>query len=121
MVADFEDAFHSFCVDPDEWRYLVVRHPVSGFVGYRTVLCGGSGCPLLWGRAAAFLGRSGQAMIGEGELRTKSYVDDPATVVAGTLLVARRRAAVLLWWWLSLGLIVSWKKRSFGKVFNGSG
>ena len=62
MVADFEDAFHTLQVNPSEWRYLVARHPVKGFVGHRTVLCGGAGCPLLCGRAAAFLGRSGQSL-----------------------------------------------------------
>ena len=116
MVADFEDAFHTLGVDPDEWPYLLARHPVRGFVGYRTVLCGGSGCPLLWGRAAAFLGRSGQGMFDEKELRTQTYVDDPATVVLGTPVAARRRAAILLWWWSARGLQISWKKGVFGKV-----
>ena len=49
MIADFEDAFHTLGVAPEEWKYLLARHPVCGFVGYRTVLCGGAGCPLLWG------------------------------------------------------------------------
>ena len=117
VIADFEDAFHTLPVDPSEWRYLVARHPEKGFIGYRTVLCGGSGCPLLWGRAAAFLGRSGQGMFEEWELRTQIYVDDPATIVRGSLAVAQRMAALLLWWWLSLGLQVSWKKGVFGLVF----
>ena len=117
MVADFEDAFHTLRVDPAEWRYLVARHPVRGFVGYRTVLCGGAGCPLLWGRAAAFLGRSGQAMFHEDELRTQTYVDDPATLVVGTRAAARRKAAMLLWWWVALGLPISWKKGVFDKVY----
>ena len=117
MVADFEDAFHTLQVDPSEWRYLVARHPVKGFVGYRTVLCGGAGCPLLWGRAAAFLGRSGQSLFCERELRTQIYVDDPATIVRGSLTKARECAALLLWWWLALGLQISWKKGSFGQEF----
>ena len=117
MVADFEDAFHTLQVDPSEWRYLVARHPVKGFVGYRTVLCGGAGCPLLWGRAAAFLGRSGQSLFCERELRTQIYVDDPVTIVRGSLTKARECAALLLWWWLALGLQISWKKGSFGQEF----
>jgi hypothetical protein len=52
MVADFEDAFHTLYVDPSEWRYLVARHPEQGFVGYRTVLCGGSGCPIAVGTSS---------------------------------------------------------------------
>ena len=117
MAADFEDAFHTLYVDPREWRYLVARHPEHGFVGYRTVLCGGAGCPLLWGRAAAFLGRSGQAMFGESELRTQIYVGDPATLVRGSLTTARRLAAALLWWWLALGLQIAWGKGVFGQEF----
>ena len=56
MVADFEDAFHTLHVDPSEWRYLVARHPVRGFVGYRTVLCGGAGCPHAVGTCCSVLG-----------------------------------------------------------------
>ncbi|CAK0822296.1 unnamed protein product, partial [Prorocentrum cordatum] len=63
MIANFEDALHAL-----------------GVVGYRTVLCGGPACPLPRGRAAAFLGRSGQGMFDEKELHTQTYVDDPATV-----------------------------------------
>ena len=32
---------------------MIARLHVNRFVGYRTVLCGGAGCPLLWWRAAA--------------------------------------------------------------------
>ena len=117
MIADFEDAFHTLSVEPNEWKYLIARHPVAGFVGYRTVLCGGAGCPLLWGRAAAFLGRSAQSMFQEHELRTEIFVDDPATLITGDLGTARWRGALLLWWWLALGLKVSWRKGVFGKSF----
>ena len=90
---------------------------MKGFVKYRTVLCGGAGCPLLWGRAAAFLGRSGQSLFCEREFRTQIYVDDPATIVRGSLTKARECAALLLWWWFVLGLRISWKKGSFGQEF----
>ena len=72
---------------------------------------------MLWGRAAAFLGRSGQSLFCERELRTQIYVDDPATIVRGSLAKARECAALLLWWWLALGLQISWKKGSFGQEF----
>ena len=109
MVADFEDAFHTLRVNPSEWRYLVassserIRRVQDRAVRRRW-------CPLLWGRAAAFLGWSGQSLFCERELRTQIYVDDPATIVKGSLTKARECAALLLWWWLALGPQISWKR-----------
>ena len=51
-VIDFEDAFYSVGLLPSEWPYLCARHPAGGVFNFRTALCGGAACPLVWGRAA---------------------------------------------------------------------
>ena len=116
LVSDFADAFHTLGARPSEHKYLIARHPVRGFVGYLTALCGGAACPLVWGRGGALLGRSTQAMYNENELRLELYVDDPCTLMAGSFAEVRRKAAVILWWWSILGLDISWKKAKLGKV-----
>merc|ERR1712016_556330 len=99
-VIDFEDAFYSLGLAPSEWPYLIARHPEGGFVSFRTALCGGAACPLVWGRGAAYLGRSGAAILPEAEARHHTYVDDPAFAVQGaTPLQARLRLSTTLWWW----------------------
>ena len=75
---------------------------------------GGGGSPLVWGRATAFLGRSGQSFFSEREARIEIYVDDPWSAWRGTLVQRRRNKAILLLWWLALGLDVSWHKMCIG-------
>ena len=113
LIADFEDAFHSLGLAESEYQYLFAKHPSNGYVSFRTVLCGGAACPLVWGRGAAFLGRSGAALFEESEARLQVYVDDPAALLAGPRAKAEHHARVLLWWWLALGIRVSWKKAKF--------
>ena len=84
LVLDWEDAFHSIGVWDTEKPHQVVKGIGSTFVGYETVLFGGAGSPSVWGRAAAFLGRSGQALFDHDEARVQVYVDDPCTVWRGT-------------------------------------
>ena len=69
MVLDWGDAFHSKGVLDAEKPHQVVKGTGATFIGYETVLFGGAGSPGVWGRAAAFLGRSGQALFGFDEAR----------------------------------------------------
>jgi hypothetical protein len=54
---------------------------------------------LIWGRAAALLGRSGLALFDLEELLLEIYVDDPHSVIQGVREARTRRLAVLLLWW----------------------
>eukprot|EP00971_Amphidinium_carterae_P127010 2516276-Amphidinium_carterae.1 len=36
LIADFADAFHSLGVHESDWPYLIAKHPVQGYVSYRT-------------------------------------------------------------------------------------
>ena len=83
-------------------------------MNFRTALCGGAACPLVWGRAGAYLGRTGQAILGERDGRSELYVDDPVLPVAAYKEEeARRTVSTVLWWWVALGLRLSWTKAKF--------
>jgi hypothetical protein len=59
VVIDFSDAFKTLPVREEERPLQIARADGNTFVGYDTIVFGGGGSPLVWGRAAAFLGRSG--------------------------------------------------------------
>ena len=114
MVVDWEDAFRSIGVLPEELPHQVVRGFDGTFIGYETILFGGAGSPNVWGRAAAFLGRSGQSLFEETEARLQVYVDDPWCIWRGSAAQRRRNRAVLLLWWAILGPPISWRKMQIG-------
>jgi len=115
MVLDFADAFHTIGVHPEEVPFQVFKLPGSqGFGCYQTVVFGGGGAPLTWGRAGALLGRSGQALFDVSEARIEIYVDDPWTAWRGTPERIRLLKTRLLIWWLALGLDISWAKVQHG-------
>ena len=59
LVLAFKDAFHTLGVQESEERRQVVLGLDGGFYVYRTVTFGGGASPLVWARAAAWLGRAG--------------------------------------------------------------
>ena len=74
------------------------KHPKSGFVAANAVVFGGAGCSSVWRRGSAYLGRSGQSLFSEDELRMEIFVDDPCCPVRGPAHLAKRRGLVLLMW-----------------------
>ena len=116
MVLDWEDAFHTMGVLPNEFQHQVVKGFDGEYLGYETVLFGGAGSPGVWGRAAALLGRSGQSLFDAAEARIQVYVDDPWTVWRGTAEQRERNRVILLLWWLALGPPVSWRKVQLGRA-----
>ena len=99
LVMDWSDAFHTIEVLAKERMYQVFKGVNGKFVMYRTVVFGGGGAPLVWGRAAALLGRSGQALFSDHEARIQIYVDDPWSTWRGTPQNIRKLQARLLAWW----------------------
>ncbi|CAE8637383.1 unnamed protein product, partial [Polarella glacialis] len=114
-VADFAGAFHTWALHPSERKFVVVRHPKKGYVVYDTVLFGGAGCLLVWGRGAAFLGRAGQSLFECDELRIEVYVDEPLIAIRGTEREATRKMLTLLLFWAAFGPDIAWNKASFGR------
>ena len=66
VVTDASDAFHTMPVCEDERPLQVAREGDNTFVCFDTVVFGGGGSPLIWGRAAAWLARSGQSLLDFG-------------------------------------------------------
>lgn len=114
LVSDFSDAFHTLGVHETERKHQVVVAPDGTYRIYETVVFGGGGSPLVWGRAAAFLGRSGQALFSASEARMEIFVDDPWSAWLGTRSERRRNMVTLLLWWTALGLDIAWHKIAVG-------
>eukprot|EP00972_Heterocapsa_arctica_P035798 5264913-Heterocapsa_arctica.AAC.1 len=50
VVVDFSDAFHSLLVHPEDCKYQLAAGSDGQFLGYRAVVFGGEGSPMVWGR-----------------------------------------------------------------------
>jgi hypothetical protein len=115
LISDFADAFHSMGVLEEERQHQVVAGMNGDFRVYESVVFGGGGSPLIWGRGAGFLGRSGQSLFDAVEMAMELFVDDPWTVWAGSRRTRRRNMVTLLLWWVIVGLDIAWKKLQVGK------
>ena len=95
VVTDFSDAFHTIPVCEDERPLQVARGGGNTYVCFDTVVFGGGGSPLIWGRAAAWLARSGQSLFEFWELLIELYVDDPHFSILGEQHKRRRLGMIL--------------------------
>ena len=115
--ADFKDAFHMLPLRQDERQYVVYKNGKGQYHVAKVVVFGLSAGPLLWGRLASAAMRLAQATAIDGEIAMACYVDDPLLAVMGATAEQRLwsfcRCTLL---WQSLGLEMSWKKSSRGKM-----
>ena len=86
------------------------------YVCFDTVVFGGGGSPLIWGRAAAWLARSGQSLFEFWELLIELYVDDPHFSILGEQNKRRRLGMILFLWWQAIGLKLAFHKTERGLV-----
>ena len=108
--ADFVDAYQTIGVHPDDQRHRVIAVFDGSYYVMCSVAFGGAGSPLILGRAAAFLGRSGQVSFSPSQARLEVSADDPLAVLEGTQPQRTRNLTVLVLWWLALGPDLSWNK-----------
>lgn len=113
MSLDFSDAFKHLTVRENEYKYLSGR-ALGGYFVYRTVLFGVKTGPLVWGRVAALIARSTQALFHPSRCRLQIFVDDPLIVARGTEAELNSIFNIVLLWWLALGLKVAWTKGALG-------
>ena len=109
LILDFEDAYHTIPLLPQERRFAAADLGDS-FVVYRCLGFGGKGYPLVYCRVASFAARCTAAMLANLQARFQLYMDDPALSVAGdrASILATIDAVIVLW--LVLDSRVAWKK-----------
>ena len=115
MTADFSDAFLNLGISERERGHAVVLVKPGVYAAYRGVPFGLASAPLLWGRAAAFIGRVTQAVQSASSHRLQIYVDDPAVVVGGHKKDRDWYLCRTLILWAALGARVALRKVSRGR------
>ena len=110
---DISDAFHQVPLHPDEWRFTAAAFQDKFYV-FKEVF-GSASAPTVWGRFAAFAGRSTSAIVNTLGIRMQMYVDDPVFLATGTLPQAAKGLTVALLWLNILGLPLAWNKSDGGK------
>ena len=116
MTADFSDAFLNLGIAEAERGHAVVLVKPGIYAAYRGVPFGLASAPLLWGRAAAFIGRATQAIHGPNSHRVQIYVDDPAVAVGGSKSARSWALGRTLILWAALGARIALHKVSRGKA-----
>ena len=81
-VADFSDAFHLIPVNEQEIKYQTVIFG-NKLYAFKVLVFGSAVAPTLWGRLAALLARSAQALVPAQTTRIELYVDDPIIISGG--------------------------------------
>jgi hypothetical protein len=111
---DISDAFHQVPLHPDEWRFTAAAFQGKFFV-FKVLVFGSASAPTVWGRFAAFAGRSTSAIVNKLGVRMQMYVDDPVFVASGTIQQATIGITTALLWLNILGLPLAWNKSDGGR------
>ena len=112
MVIDIKHAFHNIPTNQAEWRYCcaVVN---EGYYVFRCLPMGLMSSVPLWGRYAAWLGRTTQAVLGS-QGRIEVYVDDPIVCATGTPDTRAALFTKACLWIGVCGFPLAWEKAAAG-------
>ena len=94
-VLDVTDAFKMVHLHTSEQKSVAFAIG-DAWYAYKGLPFGARASPLVWGRVAALLSRSTQALFGPGEARLCMYVDDPLLGVKGTKASRERCMAIAI-------------------------
>ena len=96
LGTDVSEAFHQVPLHESERQFIVAL--AGKYYVFKVLVFGSSSAPTVWGRYAAFLGRSTAAVVGTDPLRLQVYVDDPLyACLAEPPRAARLFSEALLW------------------------
>ena len=109
---DIRDAFHNVPAGKDR-KYTVARAD-DKFIIYNVLVFGSRSSPTIWGRFAAFIGRTLLCIV--PELGCQIYVDDPIFVIPGKGENAARFLTLALLVFKIFGFPVKLAKASAGQV-----
>ena len=116
LALDVADAFLNIPVARDKAMTLSAKPDQDGtnrVVVCDTLVFGAKSSPTIWGRFAAFLGRSLASV--EPQANTQIYVDDAAVVLTGDLETAAQAATNVLLWAAVCGFPIKLEKCLGGK------
>jgi hypothetical protein len=111
---DVTDAFHQIPLRRNEWRFTVAEFNGKYYI-FTVLVFGSASAPTVWGRYAAWLGRSTATIVDPDRLRIQIYVDDPIYTIRGTLYEAAIEVAIALAWTMACGYPLAWPKSDGGK------
>ena len=109
---DIKDAFLNIPLLEAEQPYVCTKIGPY-WVQSKTLVFGASSAPLVWGRFAAWLGRSLSAILPRS-FRIHTYVDDPLFQAYGSEDEVAHSLATALLWLEACGHPISWSKASGG-------
>ena len=113
FVIDVADAFHNVPIHQSEWRFCCVR--VGGkFYMFVSLVFGSKSSVPLWGRFAAWLGRSTASLFVDDLIRLQIYVDDLLVAVVGTAARRIHLVNIAFLWAAVAGYPFAWGKGSSG-------
>ena len=121
LGTDVSEAFRQVPLDEPERQFTVAALAGKYYV-FKVLVFGSSSAPAIWGRYAAFLGRSTAAVMGTDPPRLQVYVDDPLYVCLAEPFRAARLFSVALLWALVAGYpSLAWHKTEGGSDLRWSG
>lgn len=116
-VADIQDAFLNIPSGRDKFATTAAVEMEDGkkkIVVFDTLVFGSASSPTLWGRYAAWMGRTLASVV--PTVSTQVYVDDPSFVLRGTLNEAASDLAMVLLWLGVAGFPLKLSKAGGGKA-----
>ena len=112
---DVADAFHQVPLRRDERRFTVVAFQGVFYI-FKVLVFGSASAPTVWGRYAAFVGRSTAAILHDRPARLEIYVDDPLAALADDNGSGASTLTLILLWFAALGLPLAWAKCEAGRA-----
>ena len=113
FVIDVADAFHNVPIHESEWRFCCARVGDKFYMFVSLVFGSKSSVPL-WGRFAAWLGRSTASLFVDDLVRLQIYVDDPLVAVVGSAARRIHLVTIAFLWAAVAGYPLAWGKGSSG-------
>ncbi len=117
LVFDISDAFHEIPLNKRERRFQVAFANGVWYI-FDTLIFGSKAAPTLWGRVAAWLGRSISCLTPSNAVRVQVYVDDPLVALKGSTASRLQELCLILLWVSLVGLRIAWSKLGLGSSAN---
>jgi hypothetical protein len=112
---DVSEAFHLIPLNEDEQALTAARFGNKLYI-FKVLVFGSVSAPTVWGRYAAWLGRSTMAISRHDHLRMHMFVDDPLYLAAGDENEVTLPLTRALLWAVVAGFPLAWHKSDGGST-----